>query len=394
MKSFVRLCILLCLLPVYTICAQEEDEPGDQMASLSRAKKEVLSLSRKSPPISLVITPQQNNAITYLPLPGFTSADPESGQVSVGFYVINEGTAPLVWEKVTYGYSYQSTKETRSFQTNGSKGLRIQPTGSAYWQNKRGYHEAGEVLYFTAPLPDELTIELYFTGFSKPIRVVKKLVPFTTSFRLPFKEEDLEPGECISTGATHGGKAQVFAYDIGIVGSIGQRRSLTPRKNPASEDSNANVRVYGKRVYAISDGEVIDFEDDQPDNSKPGARDSKEANRVRIRYQDMIIIYAHLKPHSLNPAIKKIGAQVKAGDFLGQAGNSGTHSSGPHLHLSIKGLNGELVPLVFSNGYVLGQKQFTNTTPASAWTPLGGRGIPGFEKERSLVWPGEKPPGN
>jgi murein DD-endopeptidase MepM/ murein hydrolase activator NlpD len=57
--------------------------------------------------------------------------------------------------------------------------------------------------------------------------------------------------------------------------------------------------------------------------------------------------YAHLKPFSVTV---KPGAQVKAGDVLGEVGNSGD-SSEPHLHFHVMNnpdpSQGDGIPLVF-----------------------------------------------
>ena len=56
-------------------------------------------------------------------------------------------------------------------------------------------------------------------------------------------------------------------------------------------------------------------------------------------------LYAHMQKGSLNDKLTKVGAKVKAGDFLGLAGNAG-NASEPHLHIhTIKGTQPEIGPL-------------------------------------------------
>jgi hypothetical protein len=389
MKQFYYL--LLCLLlgvglnPVYAQRNNDADEDSDEEEmDLSKLKREALTLVKNAPPVSIAITPLEGDAVAYMPQPGLTAGAPVTGQVSVGLVVFNEGKTRLVWEKVVFRCKYRNKPQINTFQTNE---LVIKPGAYAYWQNKRGYHVAGDVLYFDAPLPASITFELYFQGYARPVIITKDLKPFTRVFRLPFKAEDLEEGEFVTTSATHGGSAQVFAYDITILG--GKKGKLSNKRNGAA-DTNENICVFGRRLYAITDGELIEYTGNNPDNSKPGVRDTDDANKISIKHGDYIVRYVHIKQGSLNPAFK-VGAKVKTGDYLGMAGNSGHHASGPHLHICVQRADGGITPFIFSNGYVIGREQYNAATPASAWSPLKGMGIPG---EKSLIWPGDAPPAN
>lgn len=391
MKPFYYLLLCLALTAgatsLYGQRNNDNDEDGDEAEmDLSKLKREKLTLAKNAPPVAIAITPLEGDAVAYMPQPGVTASAPATGQVSVGLVVFNEGKTKLVWERVIFRYTYNSKPEVKTFQTKGDAGLVVRPGAYTYWQNKRGYHVAGDMLYFDAPLPASITFELFFQGYARPVVITKDLKPFALAFRLPFKAEDLEQGEFITTSATHGGSAQVFAYDMTIVG--GKKGRLNNKREGKDVDTNENIRVFGKRVYAIADGELIEYTGNNPDNSKPGVRDTDKANMISIRHGDYIVRYAHIKQGSLDPALKA-GAKVKAGDYLGMAGNSGHHTSGPHLHICVQRADGGITPFIFTNGYVIGREQYNATTPASAWSPLEGRGIPG---EKSLIWPGDAPP--
>lgn len=163
--------------------------------------------------------------------------------------------------------------------------------------------------------------------------------------------------------------------------------SVKPKTSP---ETNENVRAYGKRIYAIADGEIVDTRNNEVENSKPGKKDGGKANEVVIRHGDLIIKYEHFQTGSINPALFRAGAKVKVGDFLGLAGNSG-RSSGPHLHICVFHTDGSSSPLLFTNGYVTSRQAYSKNTPSSAWIPLNSRGIP---TERSLIWPGDASPLN
>lgn len=77
----------------------------------------------------------------------------------------------------------------------------------------------------------------------------------------------------------------------------------------------------GTPVRAVADGVVV-----EPDGSAP------YGITVQIKHADgKYTLYAHLSARNVSP-----GQTVRAGDTIGAVGNSGTNSSGPHLHLELR----------------------------------------------------------
>jgi murein DD-endopeptidase MepM/ murein hydrolase activator NlpD len=121
--------------------------------------------------------------------------------------------------------------------------------------------------------------------------------------------------------------AESFAYDflqIGLNGKSYQRDGRT----------NADYYAYGKKVLASKDGTVVSVRGDMAENV-PG-----ETTNVTTPSGNVVIIdhgnnqfgyYAHLKPFTV---AVKAGTRVKAGQILGEVGNSGD-SSEPHLHFHV-----------------------------------------------------------
>jgi hypothetical protein len=101
-------------------------------------------------------------------------------------------------------------------------------------------------------------------------------------------------------------------------------------------DVNESWTFFGKPVLAVADGTVVQAEDRFPDqipnHAKPVTLPEADGNNVIIKFGNHRYAgYAHLVPGSV---AVKVGEHVKAGQVIGELGNSGS-SSGPHLHFQV-----------------------------------------------------------
>ena len=102
-----------------------------------------------------------------------------------------------------------------------------------------------------------------------------------------------------------------------------------------------------------------------------------------------------MQPGSLNAKFLTKGATVKAGDFLGLAGNAGA-SSGPHLHIHAnkttandpKSWDNVPRPMVMRGARVVAWPFVNGNPSASPWVALNKRGIPPTD---CAVWPADSP---
>jgi hypothetical protein len=108
---------------------------------------------------------------------------------------------------------------------------------------------------------------------------------------------------------------------------------ITPlglHKNGWQPTDPARYTTFGVPVLSPCKGEVALVVDGIEDMSVPVMdRDHMAGNHVAINCGDFFVILAHLRQGSIAVAA---GDTVKAGDILGQMGNSG-NSSEPHLHV-------------------------------------------------------------
>jgi hypothetical protein len=126
--------------------------------------------------------------------------------------------------------------------------------------------------------------------------------------------------------------------------------------------SIANWYGYGSEVLAVADAIVAEAVDDLAESptlsetEAPLALENASGNYVALdlgggRYA----FYEHLEHGSITV---KRGDHVKSGQVIGLLGNSGSSSSGPHLHFHIGDASSELaaegLPYVLRNFQVIG----------------------------------------
>jgi hypothetical protein len=157
--------------------------------------------------------------------------------------------------------------------------------------------------------------------------------------------------------------------------------------------SIANWHGYGSEVLAVADGVVVEAVDDMTENATlsdseaPLALENASGNYVTLDLgRGHYAFYEHLKHGSI--AVKR-GERVRSGQVIGQLGNSGSSSSGPHLHFHIADARSELaaegLPYVLRNFEVVGAYDGIETfATGERWKPPS----PAAAGRRSLELPG------
>jgi len=138
--------------------------------------------------------------------------------------------------------------------------------------------------------------------------------------------------------------AEAFAYDFIQVGANGKSYQQDGKHNSDYYD-------YGKKVLAAKDGTIVFVRTDVYEND-PGRTNlnTPGGNVVVIDHGDnQFGYYAHLRPNSITV---KAGVKVKAGDPIGEVGNSGeSYEPGLHFHVmnNPDSNMGDGIPVVFDN---------------------------------------------
>jgi hypothetical protein len=149
--------------------------------------------------------------------------------------------------------------------------------------------------------------------------------------RLPFDGDWLISwgGETQKDNHHIGSPPQDRAVDIRkiIEGTGNQTSRGDPKKNES-------YGCWAQPIYSPTDGVVQVAVDGVPDNI-PGElnRPSALGNYVMVKSAaGFVVVLAHFRQGSV---AKRAGVAVKAGDLLGQCGNSG-NSTEPHLHMHVQ----------------------------------------------------------
>lgn len=225
---------------------------------------------------------------------------------------------------------------------------------------------------------------------------------------LPFKAEDLKPGERYYRGKkTHGGGDQALGYDLGAKRLDSKTDKWTSHIAGKDTSKNDSYVVYGKPVYAMSGGTVVRGWRNAPENPKPGESHAElgkgiggGGNNIVLEHSDgSRVLYAHFQPGTVPKKLvpheavllpgddpdaqdipKSQQVEVSAGDLLGRVGNSGS-SSGPHLHVH-RVKDGNAADLTFRRG--LASRLTDGKADINDWERFAGERIPAGPV---LIWP-------
>ncbi len=384
------------LLPVGSLAFWFQIANINRTSNISKKPTAAISLMA-APSIDLVNVWPENKTgdVVYLTSGPKSSAGSISALLSVKFKIANKEGKTITLKKIEYQCSGNSNNKIFSFSPNSDNSNEsIAASKSFSWQNSRTYHELGNVIELPFPFPSQLTIKLYFDGYTSPYTITKSLKPYINEavYSFPAKQKDLGYGEYWFADASHGGGSQVFSYDIIIKGWDAETKKWSSKYPGKDGTKNEHYRCFGRPVYAIADGEVVHFNDKIKDN-EPGVDTDGGGNTFHIKVGNTVIRYYHLKQFSLNKNLMKEGAKVKRGDFLARVGSTAT--AGTHLHIDCVPADDTepviVFPFQFSDAYIVAQNNMNEPDPNAKWTKLNKTGLPYIANGGCYIWPGDKP---
>jgi murein DD-endopeptidase MepM/ murein hydrolase activator NlpD len=302
------------------------------------------------PNLAIEPHPSQQDTIYYLPLAPESLDHEERLKIVVSMAIRNIGNTEVTINNITFSFPGTDlplrSMEHEQDIMEPSSGILV-PGGTATWCNGSYKNDNGDKrynqIYLDLPAPRRIGINVHCAGFTRPHTQLFDLMPWRPAsdhaFLMPFSLEDLEDGEYIDTSARHwynGGARglQTYGHDIKILARV--NGDWTSRK-ATDASQNTDIRIFGRRVRAMADGEVVEVVDGNPDNPLGAPIDNALANFVRVRHGTLEVKYSHLKQDSI---VVARGQSVIAGQKLGEAGNSGNTHGTPHLHIESRTVPG------------------------------------------------------
>ncbi|MDQ4026016.1 MAG: hypothetical protein M3217_11115 [Actinomycetota bacterium] len=230
-----------------------------------------------------------------------------------------------------------------------------------------GYVQVRDQGQFDFPLPSHARITFTLQADTNTTEVVSETYALAEhvnpgplgGYFPPFRQSDLPAGSYWSQGRHAESNFQRFAYDLGVSRWTG--KAWTSRKEGFALDSKKKEAFgsFGVKLYAVADGEIIGCNRGADDRDAGEAKGNVPGgNLIWLRTGDETILYAHLQKNTIPFALCPFSDDkehkladpngtgpddakytVRAGQYLGRAGSSGSSLSGPHLHIhSFRGL--------------------------------------------------------
>ena len=379
------------------------------------------------PNVTVTIEPTDGTSIVYEPVARKDTKSDRSGVICLLLTIKNNESKSIHLNKVSLAFTAPPSVPTANIAVPmnwwppGGSGVNIAPGGQASWNFLREGGENDSVV-LPSPAPASATLSLFFDGFSSPWSVTKPLAPYKNpvsgdAYLFPAQSDDLLAGEFWGAASnTHGTGAsgsQLFAYDMNVVAWDDDKKFINRLLPGKDGTKNGHYRVFGKKLHSMADGVVLQAINDCPDNPEPigpklnnnkahddqvwsdqtnatwgpyeaahggpNAVHAGAGNHYYIQHGNEVVLYAHMQKGSLNKNLLATGSKVKAGDFLGLAGNAG-NASEPHLHIhAIKGTapeTGPLRPLLFRDAFTIDPTDLKLPDISGPWARIDGQGPP------------------
>jgi murein DD-endopeptidase MepM/ murein hydrolase activator NlpD len=271
-------------------------------------------------------------------------------RIAIAFDVVNTGVAALDVERVEL--------MGRTLASYSNRVIAVGETAS-FLASARMADGGMRAAVFDLPLPSNpVALKVYFRGVADPVeRRIRLVRRESTAGQMDFpgRADDADTNEVWGTGphgiachlGTERGCDQAFAIDT-VVRGWDTRTKQWSESYPGVDGTKPwHSRSYGRPLYAVRGGTVCFALSDHAEWTYPPkegdpqpispslGRFSGGGNVMIIKSGRELDIYAHLQPNSIPNELRKAGAPIKRGQYVGKLGFSGA-SSGPHLHFDSK----------------------------------------------------------
>jgi hypothetical protein len=354
-----------------------------------------------APNLTITAEPAESSNVVYGALAAKSKNDLPNGQFSLVLTITNNEQTSVHLNNVTVKFVGPPSVAQSSIAAN----LDIPSHQIRQW-----FFQPVDNIILPVPAPGAIKLSLNCDNFSDPATLDVSLAQYESpadggGYAFPGKVEDIKQGEFWSgVSAQHGaagGGTQLYAYDL-LMRAYDSGNNNWPTCRPGTDVSkNENYYIWGKPIYAMADGVVVQFLDGVAPNTPPGlpspTPNPVEGNHYYIQHGDDLALYAHFQAGTLNAALTSgpnpdgTGATVTKGQQLGLAGNTG-NSSEPHLHIQVNRTTtpwgGPTRPLPFDDIYALELSSVPDVWPPNTDAPWGAVSAQDLPSAYSAIWPG------
>ena len=356
-----------------------------------------------TPNLTIDVQPVEGGRVVFLPLAAEATGQTAQFKLVIRLQITNHESKSVNIDAVRFSFPGSSDSPIDMMLVN----VDIDPGKNQFWSNGvvtfPDKSKKSNAVYLNDPAPGKVAVEVSAKGFTTPVKVTMDLAPYKAqqpdnAFLFPFSQTDCRIGEYLVTSAQHwanGGSmgGQIYAHDITFQGldENGKWSALLPNKDGKK---NPDYRIWGKKIRAVADGIVTEVVDGVDTNPNPGSFPKPvpaqlAGNHYWVQHGDVSVLYAHMQKGLLNPNTSHVGAQVKAGEMLGLAGNSG-NASGPHTHVQCqRASDGALRPLPFRKMWCVLEDKISPPDPKGPWVHMKGQGVP---KDTVAIWAADSKP--
>ena len=365
-----------------------------------------------TPNVSVSVEPSEAGSVYYLPLAGKTITTQGNAQLSLQLTILNQGTSAVHINKLNIAFTAPPSVSSVTIPLS----LNIAPGVAVEWN-----FDTPNNILLPFPTPSQVKLSLYADNYTAPANSAFPLIPYHTSsaggsYLFPTRASALEENEFWKgANGVHGSGylgSQLFAYDLDVAIFDPAAKTWSSLHPGTNGDNNSDLRIWGKPVTAVADGYILEGITDVPNNPHPlhwtsdadlqqqldqqqtlywgSYKNGGAGNHFYIQHGDEVVLYAHMQKGSLDSSLvpppgydphdpNQTPIPVKAGQFLGLAGNAG-NSTGPHLHVhAIKGIapeSGPLRPMAFHNTLAVDENALTTPYKLAPWSTLSTQGLP------------------
>ncbi|HEY0737780.1 MAG TPA: peptidoglycan DD-metalloendopeptidase family protein [Herpetosiphonaceae bacterium] len=229
---------------------------------------ELQGLPLPQPPVKIAIEPQEQGKLVYLRVAPMAEGQASKMMMTFRYSLTNTGTDPLLLHliKVDVEPALNQSGNPQPVGFSFKRSTTVPPGNPTI-----EYLSTEENIALPALTWSQVHIQFFFDGYDQPATITLPVAPHASptpqgSYRFPGNTADMAFDEYFTQKRQHTGASQSFGYDIDVHRWDSKTQGFTRYKSGTSGQSNDNYWAWRKPIYAMADGTVVGFANDQENN--------------------------------------------------------------------------------------------------------------------------------